>query len=94
MAKTLSEIVGSQNIDDTSSPKVLDSVDGAAPKLVLFPGTVEEACEILTLSWPREESVIPWGNGLQFSGAEAIAWLVTPAATTSMRWTGAFFGQG
>ncbi len=38
--------------------------------------------------------VVPWGNGLTFSGAEAIAWHVTPAATTSMRWTGSFFGQG
>ena len=38
--------------------------------------------------------VIPWGNGLQFSGAEAIAWQVTPAATTSTRWWGAFWGQG
>jgi hypothetical protein len=37
--------------------------------------------------------VIPWGNGLTFSGAEAISWHVTPAATTSMRWTGSFFGQ-
>ena len=36
--------------------------------------------------------VIPWGDGLTFSGAEAIAWHVTPAATTSMRWWGAFFG--
>ena len=63
MAKTLSEIVGPQNIDDTSSQTILYSVDGAAPKLVLFPGNIEEACEILTLSWQREESVIPWGNG-------------------------------
>jgi hypothetical protein len=38
--------------------------------------------------------VIPWGDGLTFSGAETIAWHVTPAATTSMRWWGAFFGQG
>ncbi len=38
--------------------------------------------------------VIPWGDGLTFSGAEALAWHVTPAATTSMRWWGAFFGQG
>ena len=38
--------------------------------------------------------VIPWGNGLSFSGAEAIAWHVTPAAVTSMTWTGSFFGQG
>lgn len=38
--------------------------------------------------------VLPWGNGLTFSGAEVIRWLVTPAAVTSMRWTGSFFGQG
>jgi hypothetical protein len=38
--------------------------------------------------------VIPWGDGILFSGAEAIAWQVTPAATTSMRWWGAFWGQG
>ena len=38
--------------------------------------------------------VIPWGNGLTFSGSETIAWHVTPAATTSMRWSGGFFGQG
>lgn len=38
--------------------------------------------------------VIPWGNGLSFSGAETIAWHVTPASATSMRWGGSFFGQG
>jgi len=38
--------------------------------------------------------VIPWGDGLLFSGSEAIAWQVTPASTTSMRWWGAFWGQG
>lgn len=38
--------------------------------------------------------VIPWGDGISFSGAQAIAWQVTPAATTSMRWWGAFWGQG
>lgn len=38
--------------------------------------------------------VIPWGDGITFSGAEAIAWQVTPAATTSMRWWGSFWGQG
>lgn len=38
--------------------------------------------------------VIPWGDGLVFSGAETLGWHVTPAATTSMRWYGAFFGQG
>jgi hypothetical protein len=37
--------------------------------------------------------VIPWGNGLQFSGSEVIRWIVTPAAATSMRWSAAFFGQ-
>lgn len=37
--------------------------------------------------------VIPWGNGLSFSGSEVIRWIVTPAATTSMRWSAAFFGQ-
>jgi hypothetical protein len=31
--------------------------------------------------------VIPLGDGLVFSGAEAVAITVTPAATTSMRWT-------
>jgi hypothetical protein len=38
--------------------------------------------------------VIPWGDGLVFSGAEVVRWVVTPASTTSMRWTGSFFGQG
>jgi len=38
--------------------------------------------------------VIPWGDGLTFTGSETLAWHVTPAATTSMRWWGAFFGQG
>lgn len=38
--------------------------------------------------------VIPWGDGITFSGSQALAWQVTPAATTSMRWWGAFFGQG
>jgi hypothetical protein len=38
--------------------------------------------------------VIPWGNGLQFSGSEVVQWITTPAASTSMRWTASFFGQG
>lgn len=37
--------------------------------------------------------VIPWGDGILFSGSQVLAWQVTPAATTSMRWFGAFFGQ-
>lgn len=35
--------------------------------------------------------VIPWGDGIAFGGS-TIAWQVTPAATTSMRWWGAFWG--
>lgn len=38
--------------------------------------------------------VIPWGDGLTFSGSQVLAWQVTPAATTSTRWWGAFWGQG
>jgi hypothetical protein len=38
--------------------------------------------------------VIPWGDGIQFNGSQALAWQVTPAAATSTRWWGAFFGQG
>lgn len=38
--------------------------------------------------------VVPWGNGLSFTGSETLNWHVTPAAVTSMRWTGSFFGQG
>jgi len=38
--------------------------------------------------------VIPWGDGILFSGAEVVRWLVTPASTTSMRWTASIFGQG
>lgn len=38
--------------------------------------------------------VIPWGDGITFNGSQALSWQVTPASTTSMRWWGAFFGQG
>ncbi len=38
--------------------------------------------------------VIPWGDGILFSGAETIAWHCTPAAVTSTRWAATFFGQG
>lgn len=38
--------------------------------------------------------VIPFGNGLTFTGSEAFTWQVTPAAATSTRWSGTFFGQG
>jgi hypothetical protein len=37
--------------------------------------------------------VIPLGDGLLFSGSEAIRLIVTPAATTSMRWAGSLFFQ-
>lgn len=35
--------------------------------------------------------VIPLGNGLTFSGAEAVLVDVTPASTTSMRWAASYF---
>jgi hypothetical protein len=35
--------------------------------------------------------VIPLGNGLLFSGAEAVVACVTPAATTSYTWTVTYF---
>lgn len=38
--------------------------------------------------------VIPWGDGIVFSGSEVVRWVVTPASVTSMRWTASFFGQG
>lgn len=38
--------------------------------------------------------VIPWGDGITFSGSEALLWEVTPAAATSMRWFGTMWGQG
>lgn len=38
--------------------------------------------------------VIPWGDGIVFSGAEVVRWTCTPASTTSMRWTASLFGQG
>jgi len=38
--------------------------------------------------------VIPWGNGLSFTGSEVVRNIVTPAAATSMRWTSTLFGQG
>jgi hypothetical protein len=37
--------------------------------------------------------IIPWSDGLVFSGAEVVRWTVTPAAATSMRWAGSFHGQ-
>jgi hypothetical protein len=38
--------------------------------------------------------VIPWGDGLVFSGAEVVSWHTNPAAATSTRWTASLFGQG
>ena len=35
--------------------------------------------------------VIPLGNGLAFSGSEAVVVGVTPAATTSYTWTASYF---
>jgi hypothetical protein len=32
--------------------------------------------------------VVPLGDGLVFSGSEVVRVIVTPAASTSMRWTG------
>lgn len=37
--------------------------------------------------------VIPLGDGLSFTGSEQIQIQVTPAATTSMRWTASLFYQ-
>jgi glycolate oxidase FAD binding subunit len=63
MAKALSDIVGPQNFDDTSFQTIPYSVDGEAPKLVLFPGTIEEASQVLALSYQKRKSIIPWGSG-------------------------------
>ena len=38
--------------------------------------------------------VIPWGDGIMFSGSQALLWEVTPAAATSMRWYATLWGQG
>lgn len=38
--------------------------------------------------------IIPWGDGILFSGAEVLRWIVTPAAATSMKWNGGWMGQG
>lgn len=38
--------------------------------------------------------VIPWGDGITFSGSQALLWEVTPAAVTSMRWYGTLWGEG
>lgn len=38
--------------------------------------------------------VLAWGDGLTFTGSETLAGHVTPASTTSMRWSASFFGQG
>jgi|JI10StandDraft_1071094.scaffolds.fasta_scaffold111605_5 hypothetical protein len=38
--------------------------------------------------------VLPWGNGITFDGATVVQWITTPAAATSMKWNGSFFGQG
>lgn len=37
--------------------------------------------------------ILPWGNGLTFDGSTVVRWITTPAATTSMKWNGSFFGQ-
>lgn len=37
--------------------------------------------------------VVPLGNGLSFTGSEAITVVVTPASTTSMRWTASLLYQ-
>lgn len=37
--------------------------------------------------------VIPWGDGITFSGSQALLWEVTPAAVTSTRWFGTLWGQ-
>jgi hypothetical protein len=38
--------------------------------------------------------VIPWGDGVVFNGTDVVRWIVTPASTTSMRWTASLFGEG
>ena len=38
--------------------------------------------------------VLPWGKGITFDGATVVRWITTPAAATSMKWNGSFFGQG
>jgi len=35
--------------------------------------------------------VIPLGNGILFSGSEAVVVSVTPAATTNFTWTATYF---
>jgi glycolate oxidase FAD binding subunit len=63
MGETLSEIVGSQNIDDLSSHTSLCAIDGMIPRVALFPGNMEEVSQILALSSREKESVILRGNG-------------------------------
>lgn len=38
--------------------------------------------------------VLPWGNGILGNNSDVWRWIVTPASTTSMRWTASLFGEG
>jgi glycolate oxidase FAD binding subunit len=75
----LSEIVGSPNVHHSSPHTSPYSVDGMVPTLVLFPGNIEETCQILTRANQEKGSITPWGSGTKIGWGKIptrVDWIV------------------
>jgi len=63
LASTLENIVGAEHLlaDDEARPY---TVDGVVPKVVAFPGSVEEVSAVLAACSEAKAAVVPWGAGV------------------------------
>ena len=63
LISTLKEIVGEANLIKNPDQLKPYSLDGKRPKLVVFPGTIDEVSKIVAYAHQERVTIIPRGNG-------------------------------
>jgi glycolate oxidase FAD binding subunit len=63
LAKALESIVGAEHLLVDSEVRPY-AVDGVVPKLVAFPGSVEEVSAVVAACGGAKAAVVPWGGGV------------------------------
>lgn len=67
LASKLREIVGEANvIEDPEKLKAL-AVEGVTPKVLVFPGTIDETSKVVAYAYAEKLAVIPIGNGTKMA---------------------------
>ena len=67
IAKDLAGIVGEKFVTMAPETTQEHSIDGTAPKMVVFPGNTEEVAEVVRIAYRQKLAVVPRGNGSKIS---------------------------